>query len=104
MDGRRFENLSRRIAAAESRRAALKVCVGVLAAPLLQGLRGDEAAAGIPIVNCKQPGKRCDSDKKCCSGNCRKGICTCQKKGQACWQPLEGALCCSQRCSSGKCA
>ena len=104
MDARRFENLSRLIAEAGSRRTALKVCVATLAAPLLHGLHGDNAAAGLPIVNCKPPGKRCDDDKKCCSGNCRKGICTCKKRGQDCWAPLEGALCCSQRCSSGKCA
>jgi hypothetical protein len=104
MDPRRFEDLTRRISRAADRRAAVKAVVAAVAAPVLVGLGRDEAAAGIPIVNCKVPGKRCDSDKKCCTGNCRKGICTCAKKGQACWEPLEGALCCSRRCASGKCA
>jgi hypothetical protein len=104
MDPRRFEDLTRRISRATDRRGAVKVVVAAIAAPVLVGLGRQEAEAGIPIVNCKPPGKRCDSDKKCCTGNCRKNICTCQKKGQACWAPLEGALCCSRRCSQGKCA
>jgi hypothetical protein len=101
MDPRRFEALSRRVGAAGSRRAA--VMAAVVGVPLALGWRQDDTAAGIPIVHCKVPGKRCDKDKKCCSGNCRKNICTCAKKGRPCWAPLEGALCCSQRCSSGKC-
>ncbi len=103
MDPQRFAALSRQVSRATDRRAAMKAIVAAVAAPAL-ALRGEEAAAGIPIVNCKQPGKRCDTDKKCCSGNCRRGVCSCQKKGQACWAPLEGALCCSKRCASGKCA
>ena len=104
MDPQRFAALTRRVSQATDRRAAVKAVVAAVAAPVLVGLGRQEAAAGLPIVNCKQPGKRCDTDKKCCSGNCRKGICTCKKKGQDCWAPLEGALCCSQRCASGKCA
>lgn len=101
MDPRRFEELSRRVGAAATRRAA--VVAAVAGVPALLGLTRQEAEAGIPIVHCKPPGKRCDKDKKCCSGNCRKKICTCAKRGRPCWAPLEGALCCSQRCSSGKC-
>ena len=104
MDPKRFEDLARRVGRASDRRAAVKTLAATLAAPVLMHLHSGDAAAGIPIVNCKVPGKRCDEDKKCCTGNCRKGICTCAKKGQACWEPLEGALCCSRRCSSGKCA
>ena len=103
MDQTRFEALTRQIATASTRRAAIKVLAAALAAPLLVHL-GQEQAAAIPIVNCKAPGKRCDSDHRCCSGNCRKGICTCAKKGHQCWAPLEGSLCCSQRCSGGKCS
>jgi hypothetical protein len=68
---------------------------GAVVAPLLAGLRAEEAEAGLPIVHCKTPGKRCNKDKKCCS---------CVKKRRPCWAPLEGALCCSQRCKNGKCA
>ena len=102
MDPTQFEKIAKRVGAATSRRAVvLAVLAGV---PVALGLRPAPVEAGIPIVHCKPPGKRCSSDKKCCTGNCRKGICTCAKKGQACWAPLEGALCCSRRCSSGKCA
>jgi hypothetical protein len=104
MDGKRFEELSRQVAEAGSRRAAVRVVAASLLAPALTLGRREEAAAGIPIFNCKPPGKRCDKDKKCCSGNCRKRVCSCSKKGRPCWAPLEGALCCSQRCRNGKCA
>jgi hypothetical protein len=104
MDPRRFEDITRRVAAAGSRRAAVQVLAAALAAPLVIARRGEEAAAGLPIVHCKPPGKRCNKNQRCCSGNCRKGICTCAKRGRQCWNPLEGALCCSQRCSNGKCA
>ena len=102
MDPKRFEALSRRVGAAASRRAALAAVIGAVAAPLL-GLGGEEAAAGLPIVRCKPPGKKCDKDQKCCSGRCRRKRCGCSKKGRPCWQPLEGALCCSQKCRNGKC-
>lgn len=104
MDPKRFEALSRRVGAAASRRAAVAALTGALAAPLLARLGAEDAAAGIPIVNCKPPGKKCDNKKKCCSGSCKKNRCSCSKKGRPCWAPLEGALCCSQRCNKGKCA
>lgn len=104
MDPRRFEDLTRRISQATDRRAAVKAVLATVAAPVLVGLGRQEASAGLPIVNCKEPGKRCSKDQKCCSGNCRKGICTCATKGHQCWEPLEGALCCSGRCNSGRCA
>lgn len=102
MDARRFEALSRRVGAAASRRAA--IVAALAGVPAVLGLRPEEAEAGLPIVSCKPPGKKCDKNKKCCSGRCKKGHCSCSKKGRPCWQPLEGALCCSQRCSNGKCA
>jgi len=104
MDPRRFEDMSRRVATAANRRAAVKALAAGMAAPLLLGLRGEEAEAGLPIVHCKPPGKSCDTKKKCCSGRCKRHRCSCSKKGRPCWNPLEGALCCSQRCSQGKCA
>ena len=104
MDPRRFEELSRRVGEASSRRSAAKAIAAVLAAPVLLGIRGEVAEAGIPIVNCRLPGKGCDKNKKCCSGRCVNGSCSCRKRGQQCWAPLEGALCCSQRCNKGRCA
>jgi hypothetical protein len=103
MEGTRFAALTRQVAEAGSRRGALQVVAAAVAAVLLTDLRGEEAAAGIPVFGCKEPGKRCDKDKKCCSGHCRKRICSCVKKGGPCQQQFEGALCCSQRCHSGKC-
>ena len=104
MDGATFAQLSRRVGEAPTRRAAIKVLAAALAAPLLGGLGQEQAAAASPSSTAKPPGKRCDSDHRCCTGNCRKGICTCAKKGHQCWAPLEGSLCCSQRCANGKCS
>ena len=103
MDARRFEELSRQVAQAGSRRGALQVLSAAVAAPLLLAWR-EEAEAGIPIAHCKPPGKRCNKKKKCCTGSCRKHVCQCAKRGRPCWAPLEGALCCSRRCKNGKCA
>jgi hypothetical protein len=104
MDPRRFEELSRRVGEAANRRAAVRALAAAVAAPVLGRLGQEEAAAGIPIVNCKAPGKKCSSNRRCCSRRCKKGRCTCSKKGRQCWAPLEGALCCSQRCKNGKCS
>jgi hypothetical protein len=101
MDDKRFEALSRRVAEAGSRRATLAALTVALAASVLR--RPDDAAAGLPIVHCKAPGKKCDKNKKCCSGHCKRGHCSCSKRGRRCWAPLEGALCCSQKCQNGKC-
>jgi hypothetical protein len=103
MDPSRFEQLSRRVGAADTRRAAIKTVAAALTAPLLVSLRGEEAEAGIPIFGCRVPGKKCSKDQKCCSGSCKKGRCSCKKKGRTCWAPLEGELCCSRKCKSGKC-
>ena len=104
MDPRRFEELSRRVGEAANRRAAVKALAAAAAAPVLLKATGEEAEAGIPIANCKAPGKKCSSNQRCCSGRCKKDRCTCLKKGRACWNPLEGALCCSRRCQGGKCS
>ena len=104
MDAQRFEELSRRVGAAGSRRAAVKAVAATLAAPVLLRLGQEEASAGLPIVHCKAPGYKCDKKVKCCSGRCKKQLCLCSKKGAPCWNPLEGALCCSQRCANGRCA
>lgn len=101
MDAERFGALTRRVGAAATRRAALAALVtGVLGGAVLTS---DEAEAGIPIVNCKIPGKGCRKNQSCCSGRCRKGRCKCSAKGRPCWDPLEGALCCSGRCQNGTC-
>lgn len=104
MDPSRFEELSRRVGTAKTRRAAVRAVAAALAAPVLVGMRGEEAEAGIPIFGCKVVGKKCKKDQTCCSGSCKKKHCTCRKKGNRCWEPLEGVDCCSGKCKSGKCS
>lgn len=107
MDANRFAALSRLVGAAPTRRAALGVLAAGLTGALVVGHGTEEAEAGIPIVNCKVPGKKCKGKKsgnqKCCTGRCRKGRCACARKGHPCWDPLEGALCCSGKCQGGRC-
>ena len=107
MDAGRISELSRRVASAASRRQALGVMAGTAAAGLLgraaPGAAAEVDLAGVPIVNCKMPGFNCRRDTNCCSRHCNKGVCSCSRKGRACWQPLEGALCCSGRCRNGRC-
>lgn len=109
MDAKRFEALVRAVGTVGTRRAVLGVLGGsALGTSLGLGLglgQPEEAAAGIPIVNCKVPGQKCSSDQRCCTGRCTgKQRCGCQRKNRPCWSPLEGALCCSGRCAQGKCA
>jgi hypothetical protein len=102
MDASRIDELSRRVGAAASRRGAVAAAV-TLAAPVLVHFGWQPARANIPIFKCKEPGKRCRSDQQCCSTRCKNKLCRCSRKGRPCWDPLEGALCCSQRCNDGKC-
>jgi hypothetical protein len=105
MDPSKFEDLCRRFATSSSRRGALAGIAGGLVAAV--GAKRDAAAdvapAGVPIVHCKIPGQKCTRDDNCCSKHCSGGLCTCNKRGRACWHPLEGALCCSGRCHKAKC-
>lgn len=107
MDANRFAAISRQVGAAPTRRAALGALAAGLTGAVLAGPGTEVAEAGIPIANCKIPGKKCKGEKngnqKCCSGRCRGGRCMCSRKGRSCWSPLEGALCCSGRCQNGKC-
>ena len=59
MDANRFAALSRQVGAAPNRRAALGVLAAGLTGALVLGNGTEEAEAGIPIVNCKVPGKKC---------------------------------------------
>lgn len=104
MDVKRFEALSRAVGQARDRRATLGVLAGALLGGVALTREEQTAEAGIPIVNCKVPGKKCRKPQTCCSGRCKKGRCQCAGKGRPCWSPLEGALCCSGRCGGGKCS
>lgn len=107
MDAQRFEELSRRVGTAQSRRDAVRAALAVLGATAFGAGAAKQAAAadaeGIPIYHCKVPGQLCRRGKNCCSGKCKQGVCTCAKKGKPCYEPMEGSLCCSGRCKNGHC-
>ncbi len=107
MDARRFEELSRKVGAAQTRRDAVRAAVaalGLTAFGIGAAERAEASEAeGIPIYHCKIPGWRCKKGKSCCSGKCKQGVCTCAAKGKPCYEPMEGSLCCSGRCKKGKC-
>lgn len=101
MDERSFGELTKRVAAADSRRGMVRVLAGGLTASALSlaaGGRVVSAAFGF----CRAPGTKCSKDKKCCSGTCRNGACGCIKNGGPCINRV-GIACCAQRCREGKC-
>lgn len=108
MDPKRVDELSRRVSAASSRRAALTMLAGSLAAAIGLGRAEavpEVAARGIPIIHCKLPGARCrgsGSDNRCCSRVCKDGVCGCKPKGRSCFDN-GGQLCCSGKCNHGRC-
>jgi hypothetical protein len=127
MDQQRFEELSRRVGTAATRRGALKVLAGGLAASALGVLRPGRGAAeditlphNVPILHCRVTLQTCHDDRQCCSGHCKKdltanleglppieleGVCNCRPRGAICYTLLEGAFCCSGRCTNeAKCA
>jgi hypothetical protein len=70
MDERRFDNLSRILGSAETRRRALKMLGGSGLAVLLARLSVGESGAA-----CRKAKKSCRRDGQCCSGRCKKGRC-----------------------------
>jgi hypothetical protein len=85
MDSKEFEALSRRVGTAATRRGALKVLAGGIAASALAVLRPGRGAAeddvnlsrlpeSVPIVNCKVTLQSCHDDRQCCSGICSKKV------------------------------
>jgi hypothetical protein len=122
MDQQRFEELSRRVGTAATRRGALKVLAGGVAAGAFALLRPGRGAAEeiklpetLPIVHCKVTLQPCHNDLVCCSGHCKKnltaevgdlppvdleGVCDCRPRGATCYVLLEGAFCCSGRCGA----
>ena len=81
MDERRFEDLSRQVGAAATRRGALKALVGGMAS-LVVGLRRPghgsaeeiELPTTIPIAHCRPQLVKCHDDRQCCSGTCKKNL------------------------------
>jgi hypothetical protein len=83
MDPKQFEALSRRVGRAATRRSALKVLAGGVGASVLALLRANGSGAqvdlenlpnDVPIANCKVTLQKCQNDRACCSGFCRKSV------------------------------
>ena len=83
MDPKQFEVLSRRVGTATTRRGALKVLAGGMAASVLALFRVNASVADVdvrdlpkdvPIVNCRFTLQPCHDDRQCCSGICRKTV------------------------------
>jgi hypothetical protein len=116
MEERAFAELSKRVAAAQSRRGMLGAAVTAVGLPLL-GLVGYShvtRAAGETSDEafgfCQVGGLPCHRDKQCCTNKCVAGtllgqpamVCACAKKGKPCINRV-GANCCSRGCRKGKC-
>ncbi|MCC6312643.1 MAG: hypothetical protein IT337_01420 [Thermomicrobiales bacterium] len=115
MDQERFENLTRQVGSAQSRRSALRLlAVGAVAAvaPVLGArmVSAEEVTAeGSVIRGCRLPGQRCSKGKNCCTGKCGNGRCRCKNKGASCLVTVNSpmgslpipvhAVCCSNKCS-----
>jgi hypothetical protein len=129
MDQRGFDELTRSMASASTRRSTIKVLGGGALASLL-ALVGRRAAAqdlSDEAISCRSTGSNCHRDKNCCSRRCSRrsdddggyggggggfsgdagGICVCRPKGGKC--EFDGRrrdkACCSGRCKhNGHCA
>jgi hypothetical protein len=99
MDGQRWDTLSRRLAAAPSRRAVL----GLLGGGLLLGGRGAETEAAAVEAEafgyCKLPGEPCSDGSECCALRCRGGVCGCKKRGK---NAFVAVICCSGKKKKGR--
>jgi hypothetical protein len=105
VEHRRFDHLTKSVAARGSRRSALRLLGGsALAAGLARlGLR---PAAAAPVgtadywdTNCRGRCAQCDRDGQCCSGRCQGGVCKCKRRGSC----FDDRACCSGRCRHGRC-
>jgi hypothetical protein len=90
MDAKRFEEMSRWVGAAPTRRQALKALVAGVAAAALAVVRSQTGEAGSIIPGCRLPGQRCDGDNNCCTNFCPKsyGRCGCLLTGDNCFFEL----------------
>ena len=106
MEHRRFDHLTKLVAAGGSRRAALRLLGGsALAAALARLGRGAAEAAPVGITddrdaNCRGSCAQCSGDGQCCSGRCEGGVCKCKQRGSC----AHDRACCSGRCGGdGRC-
>ena len=123
MDGRRFDEWTRAVTIAASRRAALRAAAGAALADAFRGFEPSRAAAADAgkdaTCRCAFGGNRfcqsehCDFDEQCCSRKCEVEIfrrsgcgaerrCLCRFEGARC---AKDCACCSGRCRrNGRCA
>lgn len=108
MDDRAFAELTKRVAAAPTRRGVLGVVAAGVGAPLLATLGYVRPAAAADVGTeafgfCRVGGFPCGRGQQCCTGRCLPtGICDCAKRGKPCINRV-GANCCSRKCRKGKC-
>jgi hypothetical protein len=106
MEHRRFDQLTKLMAAGGTRRTALRLLGGSALATGLARL-GLSPAAGAPIgtaddkdANCRGSCAQCERGGQCCSGRCEGGVCQCKPRGSC----AHDRACCSGRCGSdGRC-
>jgi hypothetical protein len=122
MDDRALEELSKRVAAAKSRRGMVRAFGGALAVAAASAVAGERVVSAADVEGeafgfCRPAGRRCGRDKQCCAGRCKKrkkfknapkglrtkGRCGCVKKGGICINNV-GLACCSRKCTNGTCA
>jgi hypothetical protein len=99
MNEQSFAALSRRVAAAASRRNML----GALAAGVVTMVGRPAAAAQVAdeaFGFCRLPQAKCSRADDCCAGKCKGGVCGCRKRGK---NAIVGAVCCSGKAKKGKC-
>ena len=102
MEDRRFDDLTKALAAPTTRRQALKR-LGVGLAGALAGAFGLGRAEEVAADHCKTLGFKCEFNEECCSKNCDKNgrQCACNPLTQiACQNPTDPHAQCVDRCTN----
>jgi hypothetical protein len=76
MEPSQFDELTKALATATSRRQAIKAIAATTHGSVL-GLAG----VGTALAKCKQDGEKCRHDHQCCSGSCNPSTHTCGEDG-----------------------
>jgi hypothetical protein len=121
MDDQALDDLSKRVAAAKSRRGIVRALGGAVAVSAASAIAGERVVSAQDVEGeafgfCRPAGRRCGRDKQCCAGRCKlrkkfrnapkgaraNGRCGCVKPGGSCINRV-GLACCSGNCRDGKC-